>query len=286
LSALELANICDSIKLPKGVINVVNGDGPSTGSPLVSHPDIDKVSFTGSVKTGKIIAEQSGKDVKNFNLELGGKSPMIVFKDCDFEKTVEWVAFGIFGNKGEVCSATSRLLIEESFYEEFIEKLIQKVKTIKIGNGLSRDVMLGALVSKPQYQRVLNFIEIAKSEGDKLLTGGKKPQESELTPLDGNFLEPTIFLSTKDSTIWKEEVFGPVLSVLTFKSEQEAIELANGTEYGLAAAVMSLDKKKLERIGKKIRSGIVWYNCSQAFFYEAPWGGMKKSGIGRELGKW
>eukprot|EP01080_Neovahlkampfia_damariscottae_P000554 gene554-8066_t len=286
LSALELANICDKIQLPKGVINVVNGDGISTGSPLVSHPDVDKVSFTGSVTTGQKIASQSGNDLKNFNLELGGKSPIIVFEDCDLNKTVDWVAFGIFGGKGEVCSATSRLLIEESFYDSFIEKLIKKLGTIKIGNGLNRDVVLGAIVSKTQFERVLNFIEIAKKEGDELLFGGKRPKESELTPLDGNFIEPTVFLSKKDSTIWKEEVFGPILSVMKFKTENEAIELANDTKYGLAASVMSSDAKRLNRIGKKLKSGVVWYNCSQPFFYEAPWGGMKKSGIGRELGKW
>lgn len=286
VNALELAQIAQDIGLPKGVLNVVNGYGYETGALLVEHPDVNKVAFTGSVVTGKTVAKNSSGDLKSVTLELGGKSPIIVFEDSDIEKAVDWTVYGIFGNKGEVCTATSRLLIQESIQEKFIQLLVQETKKIVVGNGLKSESNMGPIISETQYKKVLNFIESAKDEGAELLVGGKKPQDSDLTPSKGYFIEPTIFKVTKDMKIWKEEIFGPVLSVLTFKSESEALELANNTVYGLAGSVFTKDHDRFERLARKLEIGTVWHNCSQPVFYQTPFGGKKSSGIGRELSKY
>ncbi|CAI5730495.1 unnamed protein product [Peronospora destructor] len=279
LTALQLAQIASDVGLPAGVLNVVNGLGAEAGGPLVSHPDVHKVAFTGSVPTGRSVMAEAAKDIKNISLELGGKSPAIVFDKINLERTIEWVMFGCFWTNGQICSATSRLLVHEDIADEFLEKLMKETKKLVLGDPLDGKVQMGPLVSKLQQEKVMGYIQSAKDEGatvvqGTLLKGGK-----------GYFVPPTIITNvTTNMRVWKEEIFGPVLSVMTFKTETEAIALSNDSELGLAAAVFTLDNAQLERVTKALRVGIVWNNCSQPCFVELPWGGVKKSGIGRELG--
>lgn len=283
LTALELGAIVMEAGLPAGVLNIVPGLGPEAGQPLSEHPGVDKLAFTGSVPTGARIMAAAARDIKNVSLELGGKSPFVVFADSDIEKAVEWILFGIFWNQGQVCSATSRVLVEESLYPALIERLIAEAAKIRIGNGLEEGVLLGPLVSKGQYEKVLAAIERGKAEGATVAGGGKRPAGLDT----GYFLEPTILTDmAQDSFVWKEEIFGPVVCVKPFKGEADAIRMANDSRFGLAAAVMSKDKARCERVARAFGAGIVWINCSQPTFTEAPWGGYKQSGIGRELGRW
>ncbi len=283
LTALELGAIAEEIDLPPGVLNVVTGTGPGAGEPLTRHPEIDKLAFTGSVPTGARVMTAAAQAIKNVSLELGGKSPFIVFGDSDVEAAVEWVMFGIFWNQGQVCSATSRLLVEESLAPRLIERLVAEARKIQIGDGMADGTLLGPLVSSGQFYKVQGYVERAKAAGIPLATGGGRPAEFDR----GYFFEPTLFTDVPvDAEIWREEVFGPVLVARTFKSEDEAIRLANDTRFGLAAAVMSADLERANRVARKLRAGIVWINCSQPTFTQAPWGGVKQSGIGRELGQW
>jgi betaine-aldehyde dehydrogenase len=283
LTALELAGAADRIGLPAGVLNIVTGLGADAGSPLTLHPGVDKLAFTGSVPTGAKIMSAAASDIKNISLELGGKSAFIVFDDADVEAAVEWILFGIFWNQGQVCSATSRLLVQEKIAPRLIERLIEETRKITIGQGLEPGVLLGPLVSRGQYEKVLGFVDQGIASGAKLLTGGKRP--AHLT--QGYFMEPAIFDEpAHNSIIWREEIFGPVLCIKRFKDEQHAVQMANASRFGLAAAVMSADPQRATRVANHLRAGIVWVNCSQPTFVEAPWGGMKHSGIGRELGQW
>lgn len=283
LTALELADIAHDCGLPAGVLNVITGFGSTAGESLARHPGVDKLAFTGSVPTGRKIMAACAQDIKNVSLELGGKSPFIVFADADIEAAVEWILFGIFWNQGQVCSATSRLIVERGIASALLERLVEEARRITIGNGLDSDVLLGPLVSATQRDRVVGFIESAQADGARLLTGGKRPVGLDV----GYFLEPTILADVPlSSRAWREEIFGPVLCVNTFDTEAEAIAVANDTDYGLAAAVMSTDLERCDRVAAALRAGIVWINCSQPTFTEAPWGGMKRSGIGRELGEW
>ena len=283
LTALELAAICEEVGLPDGVLNVVPGFGNDAGQRLAQHPDVDKLAFTGSVPTGSRIMQMAAADIKNISLELGGKSPFVVFADSDIEKAVEWIMFGIFWNQGQVCSATSRVLVEESLYPRLMERLVAETAKIRIGNGLEDGVQLGPIVSEGQYDKILAMIERGKSAGARLTYGGARPEGL----ANGYFLQPTILTDMEDDNpVWREEIFGPVVCVRPFKDEAEAIRMANDSPFGLAAAVMSDDLDRCERVARAFRAGIVWINCSQPTFTEAPWGGYKKSGIGRELGKW
>ncbi len=283
LTALELGAIVEEAGLPAGVLNIVTGLGAEAGQPLSEHPGVDKLAFTGSVPTGAKIMAAAARDIKNVSLELGGKSPFVVFADSDIEKAVEWIMFGIFWNQGQVCSATSRVLVEDSLYPALMERLVAESAKIRIGNGLEDGTLLGPLVSKGQYDKVLAAIERGKTEDAVVAGGGKRP-----AGLDkGYFLEPTILTDmTEDSFVWTEEIFGPVVCVRPFRDEADAIRIANDSRFGLAAAVMSKDKARCERVARAFRAGIVWINCSQPTFTEAPWGGYKQSGIGRELGRW
>ncbi|KAK1947942.1 Betaine aldehyde dehydrogenase 2 [Phytophthora citrophthora] len=279
LSALQLAQVAVDVGLPAGVLNVINGLGAEAGGPLVSHPEVHKVAFTGSVPTGRNIMAEASKDVKKISLELGGKSPAIVFDKIHIERTVEWVMFGCFWTNGQICSATSRLLVHEEFADEFIELLVKETKKLVLGDPLDGKVQMGPVVSKAQQEKVLGYIQSARDEG-ATVTQGTPPNTNK-----GYFVPPTIITKvTKNMRVWKEEIFGPVLSVMTFKTEQEAIALSNDSEFGLAAAVFTSDDAQLKRVTKALRAGIVWNNCSQPCFVELPWGGVKKSGIGRELG--
>ncbi len=283
LSALELAAAAETAGLPKGVLNVVTGLGPDCGAPLSAHPGVDKLAFTGSVPTGRRIMQAAAQDLKNISLELGGKSAFIAFDDSDLDAAVEWVLMGIFFNQGQVCSATSRLLVQEGLYPRLIERLVAEAQKIRIGDGLAEGTLLGPLVSEGQYHKVLEAIAQAQRDGATLLCGGKRPAQLD----KGWFVEPTIFTDVPaDSALWCEEIFGPVLAVRTFTDEADAIAQANNSQYGLAAAVMSQDTARCQRVARALRVGIVWINCSQPTFVQAPWGGYKQSGIGRELGEW
>ncbi|MGQ7814258.1 aldehyde dehydrogenase [Pseudomonas sp. A46] len=283
LTALELARIADKAGLPAGVLNVVTGMGPDAGAPLAEHPGIDKLAFTGSVPTGSRIMQAAAKDIKNISLELGGKSPFIIFADSDIEAAVEWIMFGIFWNQGQVCSATSRVLVQRDLYEPLLKRLKEEAEKVRIGNGLEEGVLLGPLVNKGQYDKVLAAIARGREEGAQLVTGGERPAGFDT----GFYLQPTVFADVpEDSWIWQEEIFGPVVCVRPFDNEAEALRSANDSRFGLAAAVMSKDLERAERVARKLRAGIVWINCSQPTFTEAPWGGYKQSGIGRELGEW
>lgn len=282
LTALELARIGAEAGLPNGVLNVVTGYGADAGARLASHPDVRKLAFTGSVPTGIAVASAAARDVKSISLELGGKSPVVIFDDADIEQAVEWVMFGIFWNQGQVCSATSRMIVEKGIAPKLIDRLSAEAKKIKIGDGMAAGTLLGPLVSKTQYEKVLGFIEAGKKEAT-LVTGGGRPSNLN----EGYFLEPTIFADVAPSArIWREEIFGPVLAVTTFDTEAEAVALANDSEFGLAAAVLSRDLKRADRVAGAFEAGVVWINCSQPNFLEPPWGGVKKSGVGRELGTW
>jgi len=283
LTALHLAQIAHEAGLPAGVLNVVPGLGAEAGAPLAEHPGVDKLAFTGSVPTGSRIMQAAARDIKNISLELGGKSPFVIFADSDIEAAVEWILFGIFWNQGEVCSATSRVLVQRALYEPLLARLAEEARKITIGNGLREGVLLGPLVNKAQYDKVLQAIARGQEEGARLVCGGERP-----AGLDkGYYVQPTVFADVpEDAWIWNEEIFGPVVCVRSFDSEDEAVRSANASRFGLGAAVMSRDLPRCERVARRFRAGIVWINCSQPTFSEAPWGGYKHSGIGRELGEW
>eukprot|EP00252_Welwitschia_mirabilis_P011704 TRINITY_DN26075_c0_g1_i1.p1 TRINITY_DN26075_c0_g1~~TRINITY_DN26075_c0_g1_i1.p1 ORF type:complete len:503 (+),score=113.20 TRINITY_DN26075_c0_g1_i1:151-1659(+) len=283
VTCLELAAICKEIGLPSGVLNILTGLGVDAGAPLASHPDVDKIAFTGSTATGRSIMSSAAQFTKPLSLELGGKSPILVFDDADIEKAVEWVMFGCFWTNGQICSATSRLLVQETIARKFIQKLVNWTKSIKVSDPLEEGCRLGPVVSEGQYKKILRMIAKAKEEGASVLCGGRRPEHLSA----GYFIEPTVLGDVKTSMeIWREEVFGPVLAVATFRSEEEALDMANDSQYALAGAVISKDTRVCERVSKSLQAGIVWINCSQPCFVQAPWGGNKRSGFGRDLGEW
>jgi len=284
LTLLEFARFFEECGLPKGVVNVVTGFGETCGAPLVAHKNVDKIAFTGSMEVGKIIMRTAADTLKKVSLELGGKSPNIFFADADFEAAVDGALFGVFVNQGEVCSAGSRVLVERPIYKKMLDAMVEKAKRIKLGNGLDRATKMGPVVSKEQMERVMRYQEIGRKEA-KLAAGGGRAKGEGLER--GYFVEPTIFYDVDNSaTIAREEIFGPVMAVIPFDKEEDALRIANDTPYGLAAAVWSRDIFKCFRMVKRLQAGIVWVNHMQPTYVEAPWGGYKMSGIGRELGPW
>jgi betaine-aldehyde dehydrogenase len=282
LTALEFASYLTDAGLPPGVVNIITGFGESCGAPLVRHPDVNKVAFTGSAEVGKAIMRAAADTVKRITLELGGKSPNIFFADADFESAIDGALFGVFINQGEVCSAGSRILVERSIYSKFVEAMSAKAKTIRLGPPLERETKMGPLVSKDQFDRVRSYQEIGKKEAKVAAGGGRSASFAR-----GYYVEPTIFYDVDNSArIAQEEIFGPVAAVIPFTDEAEALRIANATPYGLAAAVWSRDIFKAFRMVKALRAGIVWVNHMQPTYVEAPWGGYKQSGFGRELGPW
>lgn len=279
LSLIKLFELIDRVGFPPGVANLVLGAGDIVGAELARNPLVDKIAFTGGTVTGKKIMKSAADTLKNVSLELGGKSPNIVFEDADFETAVDYALYAIFANQGQVCSAGSRLLLQESLYEQFIAELVKRANKIIVGPGTEPNAQMGPLISKQQMEKVLNYIETGKKEGATLLCGGYRVFEK------GFFVAPTVFTNTKpDMRIVKEEIFGPVLVIQTFKDEREAIQLANDSIYGLAGGVFTSDGAKAQRVIRKLRAGITWINTYHPTFNEAPWGGYKQSGIGRELG--
>lgn len=283
VTAQCLFEIIEEVGIPAGVINMVMGAGKTVGNEIAESFDVDKVSFTGGTATGRHIMKAATGNIKKISLELGGKSPNIIFADADFEAAIDYALFGIYSGAGQVCSAGSRLLLEESIHDQFIEELVKRAQKIKVGPGHDDETEMGPLVSKGHMEKVLSYIEIGKQEGAKLVCGGSQITEDGMEA--GYFVEPTIFINTTpEMRIVREEIFGPVLVVQKFKDEEEAVRLANDTDYGLAAGVFSQDGAKALRVIKKIRAGITWINCYHPTYNEAPWGGYKQSGIGRGLG--
>ncbi len=282
LTILKLAEDFEDVGLPPGVVNIVTGDGPGAGAPLVAHAKVRKIAFTGSAEVGKLIMRSAADQLKRVSLELGGKSPNIFFSDADFENAVDGALFGTFINQGEVCSAGSRVLVQKDIYKKFVDAAAAKAKTIRLGPGKDRETKMGPLVSEEQRDRVANYLKVGRGEA-KVAAGGGTPKQFD----KGWYVEPTIFYDVNNSArIAQEEIFGPVMSVIPFKDEADAIRIANETPYGLAAAVWTRDIFKAFRVVKALEAGIVWVNHMQPTFVEAPWGGYKMSGFGRELGHW
>jgi aldehyde dehydrogenase (NAD+) len=283
LTALRLGELALEAGIPEGVLNVVPGRGDRAGAALAAHMGVDKVAFTGSEITGRKIIEASMGNIKRIMLELGGKSPDIVFADADLEKATAGAAMGIFGNSGQICSAGSRLLVERKIYDEFVERVAVFAKKLKVGNGLVPETQIGPVVSQKQMDRVRSYIEIGRGEGAELATGGARLTEEHLG--DGYFLEPTV-MKTMDyrARVAQEEIFGPVVVAIPFDTAEEAIKIANGTAYGLGSGVWTRDLAKAHTMAKAIRSGTVWVNCYGLLDPVIPFGGYKMSGYGRESG--
>ena len=282
LAELELARIIAECGLPAGVFNLVCGTGLAVGAPLASDPRIAKVSFTGSNAVGVQVMQRAAETVKGVSLELGGKSSLLVLASADLELAVELACAGGFFNAGQMCSATSRVLVADALYDAFVDGVKARTAAIKVGDPFAGDSDMGPLVNQAQYQRVLGHIERGVQSGARLLCGGKRAER-----VCGYFIEPTVFADVPlDSALWREEIFGPVLCVRRVASEAEAVALANDSEFGLVASVVGADLQAAERVADQLQAGLVWVNAPQVIFPQAAWGGYKQSSLGRELGPW
>jgi len=284
LSILYFANLIKEAGFPPGVVNILNGYGRTAGAAIAKHLDIDKIAFTGSTITGREIMKMASVNMKNITLETGGKSPLIVFDDADLDQAVKWSHTGIMYNQGQVCTATSRVFVHEAVLDKFVEAFKEYLKsTSKIGDPFKDDTFQGPQVTKAQYDRVLSYIEAGKSEGATLAVGGE-PYKN--VNGKGFFIAPTIFTDVKDDMrIYREEVFGPFVVIASFKDENEVLDRANDSTYGLGAAVFTRDIVRAHRVARRIEAGMVWINSSNDSDFRVPFGGVKQSGIGRELGE-
>ena len=283
-SVLEFMKLVEAAGFPPGVVNVVTGFGPDVGAPLVEHPLVAKVAFTGSDATGQRIYESAARGMKHVTMELGGKSPNIVFDDANMENAIKGVISGIFAATGQTCIAGSRLLVQQSIHDEFLDKLVAFARTAKMGNPMNADTQIGPVTNKPQFEKILRYIEIAKDEGARAVLGGGRATRPECG--SGWFVEPTIFAGVHNRMrIAQEEVFGPVLSVIPFADEEEAIAIGNDVVYGLAAGVWTESMRRALTMAEKLQAGTVWINTYRAVSYLSPFGGYKRSGLGRESGQ-
>ncbi|MDR4504025.1 MAG: aldehyde dehydrogenase family protein [Candidatus Scalindua sp.] len=279
LSALKLGEICQEAGLPDGVLNIVPGYGPTAGAALAEHMDVDKVAFTGEHTTGRLVMKAAAGNLKRISLELGGKSPNIVFADSDIDSAVNGAMTGIFFNQGEVCCAGSRLFLEKKIHDEFLEKLTDRANRLCVGDPEDPDTQMGAQVSKEQFEKILHYIESGKKEGAKVVAGGERCGKT------GYFVKPTIFDEVDNTMkIAKEEIFGPVVSAITFDDMDEVVQQGNASPYGLAAAVWTRDISKAHRLARELKAGTIWVNTYNMFDAASPFGGYKQSGFGRELG--
>ncbi|MGV3487425.1 MAG: aldehyde dehydrogenase family protein [Tuberibacillus sp.] len=280
LSALYLAGLAEEAGFPEGVLNVIPGFGETAGAPLVNHPKVNKIAFTGSTEVGKLIMEQASHTLKRVTLELGGKSPNIILPDADMSRAIPGAVSGIMFNQGQVCCAGSRLFIQKKAFDNVVSDLVAYSKSIKQGEGLNPETQMGPLVSKEQQDRVVNYIDMGKAEGAELLTGGTYSER-------GYFVEPTVFADVSDDmTIAKEEIFGPVVCAMPFEDLDEVIKRANNSDYGLAAGLWTENVKNAHYVASKLKAGTVWVNCYNVFDAASPFGGFKSSGIGREMGSY
>ncbi|WP_202080368.1 betaine-aldehyde dehydrogenase [Caldalkalibacillus salinus] len=283
LTTIRVTELMEEVGIPEGVVNVVLGPGATVGNELAESEEVDLISFTGGGATGRKIMKAAAGNFKKIALELGGKNPNVVFADADFETAVDQALNAAYFHAGQVCSAGSRLIVEESIKDAFVKELVERTKGVKLGSGFEEDTEMGPLISAEHLAKVERYVEIGQEEGAKLLVGGSRPEDPELQ--NGFFYLPTILDGcTRDMTVIQEEIFGPVITVETFKTEDEAIELANDSNYGLAGAVWTNDMYKANRVTRALRMGTTWVNDFHPYFPQAPWGGYKQSGIGRELG--
>ena len=286
LTALRLAELALEAGIPEGVLNVVTGYGHTTGEALARHMDVDKLSFTGSVRTARALLKASAEsNLKRVSLELGGKNPNIIFPDCDMDAALRSALWGIFANKGEVCSAGSRLLLHKDIHDKFLDALVEKANAFKLGDPLDRSTQMGSQISQSQMDRILGYIQSGKQEGAKLLCGGERDVSG--AKEKGFYIKPTIFSEVQPGMkIAQEEIFGPVLAAIKFSTAEEAIEIANGTIYGLVSAVWTRDIQLAHRMAAAIKAGSVWINTYNGFDTASPFGGYKQSGFGRDLGQY
>ncbi len=283
ITAIKLFEIMEQIGIPAGVANLVLGAGGVIGQEIAESHKVDVVSFTGSTLTGRKIMQAASGNLKKTSLELGGKSPNIIFDDVDLEIAVDQALFGIFFGAGQICAAGSRILVQEGIYDDFVERFVERANKIKVGPGNEEGMEMGAIASEKQMNQILNYVKIGQEEGAVLRTGGNRIMDRGLDK--GFFIEPTVFTDVKqEMQIVQEEIFGPVVTIQKFKDEKEAIELANDVDFGLAGGVFTNDGARALRVIKKLRAGITWINTYHPTFVEAPWGGYKQSGIGRSLG--
>jgi aldehyde dehydrogenase (NAD+) len=280
LTCLRMARLAQKAGIPDGVINVVPGFGPTAGAALVEHPGVDKIAFTGEGTTARIIQKAAAASMKRLTFELGGKSPNVIFADADLDAAVQGAHFALYFNQGQCCCAGSRLFVEQKVYDEVVDRIADKNKSVKVGDPFDPETNQGPQVDQAQFDKILKYVDYGKQDGAKCVTGGKRVGDK------GYFVEPTLFANvTDDMRIAREEIFGPVLSVLKFKNVDEIIKRSNDTNFGLAAAVWTRDVAKAHRYAKEVRAGTVWVNCYDVFDAAAPFGGFKESGLGRELGE-
>ena len=283
MTAFLLGEICNKAGLPKGVLNIVHGLGGSTGQSIVEHPNIKAISFTGGTTTGAHIAKIAAPMFKKLSLELGGKNPNIIFADCDYDKMLNTTVRSSFANQGQICLCGSRIFVEEKIYEKFKKDFVQKVSELKVGNPFDATTNVGALVSKPHLEKVKSYIDIAEEEGGTILFGGKTVTVKDCE--NGYYLQPTIIeVSSNDCKLNQEEIFGPVVTIMSFKTDEEALQLANNVKYGLSATLWTNNLNRTMNLSKQLHSGIVWVNTWLMRDLRTPFGGQKDSGVGREGG--